>query len=181
MAASTQDSRDVTLSRGEQMWITAEVNGPGWNLFYGIALVLTALFLAVSVFMVGLEWSATAISVGMAVLIAVGGIFLGRRGVHRIIPLRRLRSHRAPVLREQAEVTGLTSTRELILRRADASHALLRGPLPATDEGEPAAEALLTTGHVDLMVFAQPDDEDELPAFIDFRDGCHAIGHLSTS
>ena len=35
---------EYTLGRHEEMWVTAQVNQPGWNLFYGIALLVERAF-----------------------------------------------------------------------------------------------------------------------------------------
>lgn len=178
MAKSEQEH---TLSRAEQMWITAEINQPGWNLFYGIALIIVAIGLVVSVFVASLAASATAISVGLAALIAVGGVLLGRMGVRRIVPLQRLRHSRGAQSTEPVEVTGVTATRNLSLRQVDGTPLVLRGPLPSTQGGEPAADALFHEGQATLQRFAEGNDLNEAPALLTFADGCHAIGYVSHS
>ncbi|GAA4283135.1 hypothetical protein GCM10022261_06660 [Brevibacterium daeguense] len=177
----TKQEREHTLSRTEQMWITAEINGPGWNLFYGIALIVIAIGLAISVIVPSLELSATAIALAMAAAVAFGGVFLSRLGLRRVLPLQRLRHDRSAHLTEEVEFTGVTATRDLLLQQADSTPLVLRGPLPSTAQGEPAEDALLHEGQATLARYSDWDEQDAVPARLTFSDGCHAIGYVSRS
>lgn len=170
---------DYTLSRHEQMWITAQVNQPGWNLFYGIGLLVVAISLAVSIFSAPLTSGSTAIALGLSAVIAVGGLMLCRMGWRRIAPLQRLRRDRAPHTTRSVEVQGLLGSNALRLLHDDGREVSLRGPAPSTADGDRSEAPIPVGSTAQLSVFAPYDELGSAPARLLLADGDHAIGWIT--
>lgn len=170
---------EYTLGRHEEMWVTAQVNQPGWNLFYGIALLVVAPSLAASVLVAGLTGGSTLIALSLSAVIAVGGVVLSRMGLQRIRPLQRLRKNLPPQEERTVEVRGLRGPGALLLRGADGRDVELRGPAPATGTGERSETALVAGTSARLAVYAPYDEFGAAPARLLFPDGEHAIGWVT--
>ena len=125
---TTNPAERPQLRQEDQLWITAEINQPSWNLISGFGFFFFSAGLVYTVLTSPLSGPAKTISALASLLIVVPGIYFIKIGLARIIPLRRLRKAGAPIAHLSVDAIHGHSPDVLIVELSNGHSYLVTGP-----------------------------------------------------